>query len=1047
MRTLLAALACTLLVACGGDDGDSPVVISKLDTSKTTLKVVIPGYEGDAVVEVNGDPHPISGASVHKLGVFPEGTAAMISLMEWEDGYNCWPTWQQPVLTDISFTVLFHCNRDDSLARPLITYVSNPSSVAIDRSTALHVNAYSPSGNPILGFTLDAVSSPSGATFTHETQDSPFVTQFFRMDTPGNYVIEVRAVTIDGLSEAVAIEIQAYDPPPQVTFSLSPADAYTDTDITAISTFTDNAPASVTLSHAWYINDVLVPNTDGATLSSGLFKKGDSVQVEIIATDSFNQVTTSRKGLTILDSPAEVDASNIPVQINRGTPLSVDLIISDKDIDDLPSVSLAYGPKGMEISNNRLQWHADPILISDEGTFNFGISLSADTAALEELTIKVVDDRRQSIAITRAGTAHSQLGMPGRLLDYDNDGEMEAINRYDQYITITNVPTGNVEWALNTLGYNRKGAMRSVVFVPRDGNTALVAVLSDYVIDLIDPITGKSLASRQLDTLGTSAYNTGMVINYVRGATPGDGYIAISINSGRQLAALDAATLEPSWQTISGTISEAVLIANLDTDPQDEIVTSTGYVFDGENGTNQWIFESVAKYYELYQADLGYSLAAYRLQQGVIRLVDFHNKSYADIPSGITYIRTIGTGNLDADDDDELVVDGSANTVVFDYDRNTQTFIEAGAYTIDYKQEQRVVRKFTDDGKAALVGINNSSITFHDIVSDTSWHETAPLCSGESRNYLPTIADTNPASISVAIHCTNSENAYVPFLVSLDPTSKEITYTQVAGQSASVFLTGFIDNDPNPDAVAGNENTIAVRDLDTGVDTWSTASPGGKNGLLAMDINGDGVMEVLARNSYTVDIHDIVSQSIIGQTVPATEQFFRGVRDAEVFKQSSTGTKYLAVMKGDALEVYEIDENGAALIARKPVDTPSDIALIDYDSDQTMEIALLHQTYSNDFVDILDPGLNIVTRVTMPERFSRLATYPDSSTHVLGVRNTSTSIELVEIDLRAGEVTWEGPTVSAKLYHVGYSNYVEANQSVAGVHLRISAGYSSVIAW
>lgn len=1045
MRTLLVALACALLAACGGDDGDSTPIITKFNTSQTALKVMLPGYEGDAIVEVNGTAHFVSGSSVHQLGVFPEGTEAQVRLVEQEDGYHCWPTDQHAILVDISFTVMFYCTKNDSPTRPQITWISHPAALAVDTLDAININAESPTGSPVLGFRLDVVSAPDGATFIHETPNTASQYQYFRMDTPGEYVIEVRAETTAGLSPPFTIEIDAYDPAPDVDFTLTPPQVYTDTDVVVTSSINDNDPSSVSLTHVWYINDTQVPDVEGNTLPSHLFKKGDSIRVEIIAKDPYNEVTTPRKGATVLDSPAELDTSNIPTQANRGTPLSVDLLVTDKDIDDTPTVSLAYGPRGMEINNNTLQWQVDPILITEEGLFHFGIALSENEQEVADLTLQVIDSERKSIAIAPPGTTSARLAKANQLVDYDNDGIKEAIYVDDTYMAITDMVSGEVEWALNALGRDRTQTLKDAVFVPRDGQTGLVAILSDY-IDLIDPTTGKTVAKRGLGTIETGNYYYGNNISYVGGATPGNGFLVISIDSDRRLVALDQHTLDIKWRTIVGDIEEIAVVANLDTDPQDEIVTTSGYVFDGETGANQWLYESYTSFHTLYQENLGYSLGVYPKTGDTIRLVDFHEKSYTGISTGISNVRTMGTGNLDADEDDELIIVGYSDTTVFNYDGNTQSVAASGAYPVPYTQNMRVIRSFTDDNKASIVGTYGSSLRFHDILTDTDWNELDHLCGEKNELFLPTDADRNQPSISIAANCNAGGYSYAPFLASMDTSSKGVTYTESASEHASVLLTGLINNDLNPDAVAGNTTNLTMRDMATGANTWSIASPNTKHALMAIDINDDGVKEILSRNVFTIDIYDIVSQSILGQTIPASghESY---IYSAELIIDSSSSRQYLAVGKQNRLELYQLDENGVSLLGHKAVSPLNDIALVDYNADGKTEIAVLRNSYPENSIDIFDLDLNLVAQTGVPDGVLKLASYPDTGTHVLGVRRKSRGMEALEIDLRSGKATWISPIILGSNISTDYQKYMDVSESANGLHLRIIAGFSAVIAW
>jgi hypothetical protein len=89
----------------------------------------------------------------------------------------------------------------------------------------------------------------------------------------------------------------------------------------------------------------------------------------------------------------------------------------------------------------------------------------------------------------------------------------------------------------------------------------------------------------------------------------------------------------------------------------------------------------------------------------------------------------------------------------------------------------------------------------------------------------------------------------------------------------------------------------------------------------------------------------------------------------------------------------------------------------------------------------------MVAQASINLSLDKIASYPGTGTHLLGVNRTSRGLEIYEIDLGASKITWTSPLVFDQTYSSDYQKRVDVVESASGLHLRIISGPSAVIAW
>ncbi len=96
----------------------------------------------------------------------------------------------------------------------------------------------------------------------------------------------------------------------------------------------------------WFINEKPLSGATGKKLTSGPYKKGDVVQVEINVTDGPNDTVYMTEGVTIQNSPP------VMIKPSKGAANLDGLVIDVKDPDDDPlTFSLEDAPPGLSIDS------------------------------------------------------------------------------------------------------------------------------------------------------------------------------------------------------------------------------------------------------------------------------------------------------------------------------------------------------------------------------------------------------------------------------------------------------------------------------------------------------------------------------------------------------------------------------------------------------------------------------------------------------------------------------------------------------------------------
>lgn len=453
-----------------------------------------------------------------------------------------------------------------------------------------------------LSYAWSQTSGPAVELLDDDQPNASFITP----DENGELTFQL--LVNDGKENSLPAEIPilVQNTPPQITsLSLSPAPAYTDTELRAEVSVSNRDGRDLSYVYTWLVNGEEVANTGAATLAPEHFQKGNQVQVALQITDGYNGDTDSAQ-LIISDSSPEVTLIGVPETANYGEPLSFQVLVEDADGDPVDFRFLAR-PNGMEIDEEgNVTWTPHGPLFAKETDFNWKVSVSGGN--LNEILgsqITVADPEREP-PLSRSGIEVPRYSEGLHVSDLNSDGIPEILiaDGDHRLYSLAFDGSGYVQdWLLPFSLTELEDHIGAITVGDKndDGYKKIFAGISDrgYASDTLPAIAvldGKSrkflkseptggqdiLALRIADFDSDGGDEIAALIDNTRLATESE--------SRQHFEIRDIKTLELEWESPKVFLGNSMAAGNVDTDAHIELVFSNGDVFGfDENGySREW---------------------------------------------------------------------------------------------------------------------------------------------------------------------------------------------------------------------------------------------------------------------------------------------------------------------------------------------------------------------------------------------------------------------------------------------------------------------------
>ncbi len=804
--------------------------------------------------------------------------------------------------------------------------------------------------------------SRNGTAIPNNTSPTLAANQFVKGDS-----ISVTVTASDGIASATkSVSTTIENSPPTVdTFTIQPQAAYTTDDLTAFSdTINDADGDALSFSYTWRLNGTAIAGQSGPTLSADRFNKGDVISVSVEVSDGTDSVSAITRTVTILDSaPVITPATAQQTQFTYGQRQNLQLNAFDSDGDPLV-FSLRYGPPGMQVdtSTGLISWTPTGPLFGPSTKMNWSVDVSAAGMTSNYTDTLIVTDASRQPAIARSGITIPTKPKGIFAADFDDDGKTEILITDNTSLLYT-LEFDGVDYVqdwmypfdlsagekINSLAvYDLDADGREEIIVAAGSNVVILDGVSKQIVGTINDGHSTSLSSVEVadvDNDGTPE------IVFLGGSEPNTYQFTTST-----INIYDASSLALEWQSGTMDFGASLTIGDVDGDQALEIITATGYVYDGAIHNNEWAygpgFGVLVDTGDLDNDGIDEIIAAGG--ETAIQIYSATQKSLLTEITEASNPSALLIANIDADPQPEVLVGDAQWRNVTAYDVSTTASAQKWAIDSQNSGVSGIVTADSDnDGSIELIwasGIRSGGADSFVVASmapdiEVEWTNESPPRASQldgpfvGGSWLTTAMGEERAVFASAR--TNSGYGGTR-LITLDP------------------LTGLLDQSPE---IGSNWNKLAS--------------------LTAVDYDGDGVDEVFLTTSELYDGY-FVAYDVASDTVEWTSasDIGKGKAVAHADLNNDGFDDLLAITTNGYIHAYDV--RNSVLIwksSRLPEYEVYDVAAADLDGDGVLEII----TTSTDTISVYE--------------------YENSSfTYVLRHQETLIDVNSLEI----GDVTGDG---------------------------------------
>lgn len=726
-------------------------------------------------------------------------------------------------------------------------------------------------------------------------------------------VVSLSIIITDGTHEVETEEVFvtiANAPPSFQTITATPTAPNTTQNIHAdISGLEDIDGDELTVTYTWTINGITNSETT-ATLPSGTAIRDDLVSVFATITDGEDSIETSNIEIAIADAPAVATVTGLPTQINHGELLEFDVSMIDPDKGTPEQVTIAYGPSGMTIdASGHVTWTPDEVMFTNSADFNFGFGSTDPEVATVANQIKVIDSNRE-IPVARSGIEIPYKNHSLWIDDFNDDGENEILSTDTRNLIFTLEFDGSdyIQNWLYPFGLESEAIINQVIGADLSDDG-----VSDIIISAADGISIIDDQS-QPATLLYSPTEDREIIAIAIADIDNDSVLEIAIllsipseNSGELRVYESGQTWELEFSANLGNEGTSVLIGNADNDAALEIVTSTGHVYDGVTGINEWFFSG----------GFGAQLAMGDINNDGVKVIigtDRWNKPvvYDAINKSELWeinnddICTLGAGNIDNDPQEEILVGNCQWGDVIAYDGSTGTPVQDALWdTVEHASVSVTIGDPDNDGDIEVIWGSGFTSTGEDVlvVADVtptieiSWYNQDPA-------QLDLFAAAGWAEIEPGVEKavflvpeTNSGYDGQHFVTMDENGTFELSESVGTNWDRSKYGVAVdYDDDGYAEIFIATAETydgeFQVRQINDYSLKWGGNGGNYENDIKsieAADVNNDSFIDAIVVDNNIVNIYDIKNQTIIWTST----SFGFDVLDVGVLNQDSATPQIL----------------------------------------------------------------------------------------------------------------------------------------------------------
>lgn len=768
-------------------------------------------------------------------------------------------------------------------------------------------------------------------------------------------------------------------PPENVTVTLEPSVARTTDDIVIRYGSRDIDQGDYPqATFEWLRNGVAIPGQTGQFLPHTLQAKGQVITGVVHVSDG-EAVTSVSASITIQDTPPVVQLPTEYAPVAYGQTVTFDATASDADGDSIGRFILTYGPAGMTVNptTGRVSWPMRGPAFERTVAMSYGVTLDRPGANVATGAVFLDSPNRKPALFATGIDGPVTSGMV--VGDFDNDGDEELLVAGQNLLyELEWTGTGLRQSWVYSLPFNMTKPPTALATADVDGDGRHeIFVAHGSLVTKLDGV------DRQPQAMAGSGVEEYPIRDIEIADVDGDGGLDVitiaSLNrsadptASARVMVFGANAMGPfnSYPIDEGS---AIAVGNVDTDPQLEIVTNSGHVFDVFDWGNHWRYPTPFG----WEIDVG-DLDGNGVDEIVASVGDGSVRAYDGVTRAATW--TVANANTDAvviadvvgDADEEVLigdgVGGSGLVKIYAQTAPNVATLVGGISAIGDDVPAIATGDVDNDGKLELIWGSTTpdpSITIAGGTPlDVEW-TTADLPYGALLGpYVGGELARRPVGAPMVLFATTRSVVGGARVLGMDTTTGDLTVGAGLGAPGNGNLALAVadyDNDGTHEALLASSSgaTAYHRAYDFfGADTeWDTTFASTENGVAVAygDIQGDSRLDFVAIDKDgVVRAYEIGSGTPFWMSTPLPEG-----RDVAIAELNGGGRPEIVVAAADRVRIYSRDGNSNFVqthISASSLPDLRDIEIGDIDGDGALEIFALYGSETN---------------VTMPTSVQRL---------------------------------------------------------------------------
>ncbi|MEW6999373.1 FG-GAP repeat domain-containing protein [Colwelliaceae bacterium BS250] len=727
-------------------------------------------------------------------------------------------------------------------------------------------------------------------------------------------------------------------------------------------------------------------------------------------------------------------STEILIELTRDNSLQFSNLVENVNYEELVQFSveteyssdetakILYGPKGMNIDiEGNVTWQPEAVMMEQSLTVTFGFSIANGLAKLEgEITI---EDPARQLPLVRTGieVPYVKNGLWVADFDDDEDNEILVINRQNIISLLSHKDGEYVQKWVYPFAFEDSSELLKVAALDMsgDGKSDIIIMTTKAIYQITN------LANKAEKIFETEKF----LVDFVVADANNDGYVDLAVleqessNSSANMA-INLWSLKDNSLTFSTNLSSqatSILYGNTDNDEQLEVIASSGVIYDGISGDNEWYLpDGFGKNFSVGDINNdGIDEVITSKGWGAVNVYDTITKSIiSTINLDFNDICTTKVANIDSDAAMEVLIGNCQWGNIFAFDiKDNEASEQWRLDMIEHSSVSLTTGDVDNDGQIEVIWGSGITSSGEDVlVVAESGPEASVVWYNENPSQLDSFraagwGNISPEKEASVFVVPSTDSGYSgQRIVQMDMNGDIKVSDEVASNwdNATHARVTDYDNNGYADIFLASANLydgfFVVKEIDSFITKWggSAGEYDDNIGVVDyMDVNQDGFDDAIVTNGKTLDIIDIQNQLILDTLV--NESY---IRDIAKFI-TSDGEQQLIIATNENLSIYGFEDNKLSRLTQvsepcgRIVSNANSGTIVCLAYNNARQLKLLNQqlmlTSTSSFDEDITDFISIEGSENILVAFKHSINYSESNYHI------------AEVDAKSGSKIWSSP--------------------------------------